>query len=244
MQEQKFVELYSSGKTVKEACDEIGIPTWKGYELKQKLGIHLDRWQRIGMPKFFAKKTEEIIFGTILGDGSLERPGKCKYRKLAIPHSPKQKEYLLWFQEKLNELHSSINSSGDKWGTLKLQTPPHPRFDEMYEICYPGGKKRITQKWLDQLTPLSLAVWYMDDGGTQKGAYGCKIATCSFSDVGLDLLCDHLREKWDLRPKVRKLESDNNYPRLRFNSENANRLKDLIFKHVIPSMKYKFEWGQ
>ncbi len=243
MQEIEFETLYRSGQTVKEACLELGIPVWRGYELKKKLALHLERWERLGLPRTFSTRTEEIILGTLLGDGCLNKEGHCKYAKLRVFHSPKQEIYIHWLRNQLQELQpSDVHPNGDEWGTLRFYTPPHPRLTEMFELCYPGGIKTITVDWLRKLSPLSLAVWYMDDGGTQKGAYGCKIATCAFSEDELQLVCEYLAKQWDIRPTVRKLESDNNYPRLIFNSKAAKSLRELIVEHVIPEMMYKFDW--
>lgn len=187
MQDQIFINAYLAGQTVKQASLTIGIPIWKGYELKKKYGLNTERWQKAGMPSIFSSRVREIIFGTLLGDGCLAIAGNCKYHKLSISHCPKQKTYLEWLRQELLELQpSEIAPNSDRWGTLRLYTPPHPELSKIHSKCYPNNKKRITSDWLSELSPVSLAVWYMDDGGTQTGMYGCRIATCSFETTGLE----------------------------------------------------------
>ena len=41
---------------------------------------------------------------------------------------------------------------------------PLAELAELREAVYIGGKKVLSDDYLKQLTPLSLAVWYMDDG--------------------------------------------------------------------------------
>lgn len=233
--ENDFKGIYNSGKTVKETTFLLGIPEWKGYELKQKLKINTDRWQKVGMPPVFSKNIREVIFGTLLGDASLCLAGNCKYRKLQICHCPKQKDYLIWFCDKLKEIKiSKITETRDKWGTLSIYTPPHPEFNSIYKICYPSGIKQITHEWLKELTPLSIAIWFMDDGGSQ---YFYKIATCSFSMKSCTMIKNHFKSKWGIETKI----SNNDYPRLSFDKNNTNKLKELIKPYIIPAMQYKLE---
>ena len=41
---------------------------------------------------------------------------------------------------------------------------PLPEFAELREAVYFSGKKVFNDDYLKALTPLSLAIWYMDDG--------------------------------------------------------------------------------
>jgi len=233
--EHNFSILYCGGKTVKETSFQIGIPEWKGYELKRKLNLHVERWQRVGMSSTFSIRTKQILFGTLLGDASLCNAGNCKYKKLEINHSPKQIEYLEWLKNELSELKpSKISDTKDRWGTLGFYTPPHPQFDEIYKICYPN-KKQITKEWLAELSPLSIAVWFMDDGGSQDC---CNIATCNFSLESCEMIKGFMAEKWDIKPIIRNTD----YPRLSFNKTNSVKLKELIQDYIIPSMQYKLKF--
>ena len=49
---------------------------------------------------------------------------------------------------------------------------PLPELAELREAVYVDGKKVFSHDYLKQLTPLSLAVWYMDDGGFTLRAKG------------------------------------------------------------------------
>lgn len=234
-----FADLYNNGLTIEQACKKINLPAWLGYCLKEAIGLHQEQWQRMGLPLRFSEKTIAILYGTLLGDGSIHHSGNCKYYKFCVTHCSKQLSYLEWLKKELAELKpSDIHLSGDAWGSHRFSTPPHPHFDNMHNIFYSSGKKQITSDILSCLTPLSLAIWYMDDGGTQQKAYGCKIATCAFSISECKLICDYLKAKWDIESEVRNYD----YPRIFFKSRGANKLRDLIEAYVIPSMRYKLQW--
>jgi hypothetical protein len=50
-----------------------------------------------------SKKQREILIGTILGDGYLQKTGKRNAR-LKLEHSEKQKDYIFWKYEELKNL--------------------------------------------------------------------------------------------------------------------------------------------
>ena len=37
-------------------------------------------------------------------------------------------------------------------------------YEKFYNSLYKNGIKSVTQEWLDKITPLGLAIWFMDDG--------------------------------------------------------------------------------
>jgi recombination protein RecA len=56
-------------------------------------------------------------------------------------------------------------------------TSPPARARELREAVYSGdGKKHLSEEYLKALTPLALAVWYMDDGSSRSGRRACPAA--------------------------------------------------------------------
>src|SRR3989344_2779400 len=101
-----------------------------------------------------SKNVRDIILGSLLGDGSL-----------AI----KQKEYFFWKVEMLKEICGEScywlqgsEKKPDGWGTAKyrFQSKALSSLTEIYNLTHKrvsGTKVRVTRKWLNQLSPLSLA---------------------------------------------------------------------------------------
>ena len=79
-------------------------------------------------------------------------------------HGAKQAAYLGWKTSLLGNIpHTrTVNTKGAVFADFT----PLPELGELREAVYFGdGKKHLSWDYLKSLTPLALAVWYMDDGG-------------------------------------------------------------------------------
>ena len=65
--------------------------------------------------------------------------------------------------------------------SYSFSTINHPELTAMHALCYPGGRKRLSRDWLEGLTPLSLAVWYLDDGSLNRRYGTIVLCTNCFS---------------------------------------------------------------
>jgi len=105
---------------------------------------------------------QQVILGCILGDGYMR---KKTHAHLQITHSIKQKEYVNWKYRILKNLVSGqplrYRGNGKRVG-YRFYTRNLPILSKYYKKFYIGGKKIIPK--IINLTSLSLAVWYMDDG--------------------------------------------------------------------------------
>lgn len=117
--------------------------------------------------KFCNSIQKQVLFGTLLGDASISFTSGIN-----ISHSEKQIEYI----EKLKHLFSKFPILNDQqisgFGSnmfririsLRKQGFSVDTMKEILEFCKHDKKKKITLDWLNEITPLSLAIWYMDDG--------------------------------------------------------------------------------
>ena len=60
---------------------------------------------------------------------------------------------------------STVCRSTNAKGAVFHDVQPLPELAELRQAVYVGGKKVLSDDYLKALTPLSLAIWYMDDGG-------------------------------------------------------------------------------
>lgn len=120
----------------------------------------------------FNKEQKSILIGTILGDAYLQKTGKRNAR-LRFEHGNKQRDYLLWkiskfpklFHGKPKYLERKHPVSKKVYKYWRHQSNSTPELGKWRIIFYREGKKHIPEKLEDFLKdPLSLAVWYMDDG--------------------------------------------------------------------------------
>ncbi|OGE82877.1 MAG: hypothetical protein A3B10_02590 [Candidatus Doudnabacteria bacterium RIFCSPLOWO2_01_FULL_44_21] len=194
-----------------------------------------------------------IILGAILGDGSLKIQNEYSNANLQIRHSETQKEYLLWKAERLSEISGdkSISvqkadgfSKNKKWRFFSKRTPA---LTEIHRLTHKHNKLCIKRKWLNQMTPLSLAVWWCDDGsligyGGRKGVF----CTDGFDESSVRILAHYLKVVWNIRvivaPVGRKRDGkQEQYWRIWIRSqEELKKFLRIIIPYIpVPSMLYK-----
>jgi hypothetical protein len=152
-------------------------------------------------------RCKAIIMGSILGDGSLKLHSRYRNARFSFRHSISQKEYFFWKVGELKEISAERDvwqqQDKDAWGKDKLryQSAALPSLTELYHLTHPHGKFRIRRKWLNRLTPLSLCVWWLDDGSLLNGRQGV-LCTDGFSYDELLLIVRYFRTVWGLSPRI------------------------------------------
>ena len=177
---------------------------------------------------------KSFLIGTLLGDGYIRQVKGRRNAFLEINHSITQREYVEWKYKILKNL----TRSGPKYRkgngsriAYRFFTKQHPEFTKMMDLFYRDKKKCIPDLVLD---PISLAVWFMDDG-----------SRCSKDDVYLNTQQFSKDDQYKLLKFLKKiglsgtLNKDKKYYRIRFTSSCIPKLFGIIEKHIIPSMKYK-----
>lgn len=195
----------------------------------------------------FSQRQKEIVFGTLLGDGYL-RPTNgnsknCSYA-LSCCHGEKQLEYLKW---KFSEFSNFVTTRDFKINTRQFKgnaptyafsTVSHPFLNEAHAICYwNNGKKDISQQWLEQLTPLSIAVWYMDDGSLNKRYHTIVLCTNSFSHTGQLLAIDYFQMRYGINAVLEPRRNQQTV--IRINASQSRKFIDLVAPHIPDCMSYK-----
>lgn len=200
---------------------------------------------------------KSILLGSVLGDGSLKINSGYKNARFSFRHSIKQKEYFMWKRDQL----SCISGAKDMWEQLpsitttdwqshklRYQSRALPALTHLYYLTHKGGNRgnvRIWRKWLNMMNPLSLAIWWCDDGslvgGTKQGVF----CTDGFTEEDVKVLDRYMKIVWSINTSVHsvgKIKKDGT-PRYRLWIRSPNELKKF-FKIIIPyipvsSMLYK-----
>lgn len=189
----------------------------------------------------------DVLIGTILGDAYIEQyPNDAR---ISIMHSLKQKEFVLW---KYNELKRYVKMSpnqseyfdpryGKKYFWYRFQTRRFPEFKKLSDLFY-RGRKKIIPLAIDRLLthPLSLAVWYMDDGGRRKDCHGMFLNSLSYSRNEQAILQKCLLKNFGINSRVHWVTDGY---RLYIPTESALKFTQLIAPHMIPSMIYKLPYN-
>lgn len=191
------------------------------------------------------KHEEAAVIGMILGDGYLQKTGR-KNARLRLEHSAKQKAYLLWkaallprfFQGKptvLTRIHPITKQS---YHYVRHQSSSSPELGKLRSIFYPEGKKHIPQS-LERLmsSPLTLAIWHMDDGYYDQKDNDIYLYLGRVSEKEAKIASDAIKKKFDLENSItdKKVKGFVLY----FSPRVAQRFSQLIKKYILPEMAYK-----
>ena len=188
---------------------------------------------------FLTPTQEQMLIGTLLGDGCLLN-NRYKGYRLAITQGSRQKDYLYWKYENFREWFISqpkYQSVTDSW---RARTISHPVFNEFHKLFYRFNKKRVPININKLLVhPLSLAVWYMDDGGVMRDGdikRGMILNTQQFSISELKRLQSTLVNNFSI-PTTRQW--NNSGYRLYVGRKHCNHFSFLIKDYIHPTLFYK-----
>ncbi len=182
----------------------------------------------------------EVLIGSILGDGHLELNWSKTNVKLKLCHSQKQQEYIAWKYEIFRDWVLNGLKTYEKTRSILFKTISHPEFTRLWGIFYKKGRKIIPKGIRRFLSPVSLAIWFMDDGNIIRRngkVYGFHLNTQSFSLSENKLLAKALKDLYGIQVL---LERNHGKYRLRIMQKKSRAiLVKCIQKYVIKSMKYK-----
>ena len=191
----------------------------------------------------------QVILGAVMGDGNLSpnHRGRTGVR-FRMGHGARQTAYLDWKTSLLANISHSRTTNAK--GAVFADFTPLPELDEVRQVVYFGdGKKHITWDYLKALTPLALAVWYMDDGsftvrskGVQERAKGgsgrIEICVEAMSPGSRERLVDYLRDTHGLDVKL-TLRGARKISVLQFTTAASEKFQRLIAPYVPEPMEYK-----
>jgi hypothetical protein len=172
---------------------------------------------------------KEMIIGCLLGDGTLSRSGQ--HYRLRIEHSSKDSEYVEWKYTLLRRLCVSKIQYIPTHFSLRFGTVGHPEITRLREIWYQPSKQLPTDL---VLTPLMVAIWFMDDG--TKHGETVDFSVHSFSENSLCLLIEQLRGMYNILTTV---NSDSKGNRLYVRKASYSYFKTLTKPYIIGCMKRK-----
>ncbi len=191
-----------------------------------------------------SQEQHDLIIGSTMGDANIRNRGKnCLFR---VGHSRKQKKYLEWKYNILNEfIFREYNLSIRKFENYKVETFNfetfcHPIFNFYYKLFYKKNNKKITKTILNQLNERSLAIWICDDGSYCNKQGNITLCTNSFSLEEHKLIKNYFNKKWKLDPTIGF--RDKKYYYLRFKKDDSIKLISII-KNFIPVKEMLYKTG-
>ncbi len=181
----------------------------------------------------------EVIRGSLLGDGCLSKAKKNSLGvRFRLGHDLKQKQYLEWKASLFKNIPHSI-SNYEK--SIKFDLMPLFELYPLRKEMYKGKYKFLSADFLSKLTPLSLAIWYMDDAHLDirdSAQTKARIVICieKIQPESRVQLQNLLENRYDIQTIIRK---QGGKTILSFDQKNTNKFLSLIKNFILFSMDYK-----
>ena len=185
-----------------------------------------------------------IITGLLLGDGHLETQDGGRTYRLKVEHGSEQSDYVQWlFWELRNWIpaekpYIKIRKNGVR--NVGFTTYSHGALRFYGHQFYQDKKKRMPKIITRMIEPISIAVWFMDDGSLKSERHRTYIIhALGFSKTDLTLVQQALQKKFSIETRVHRQKEV--YWRLYVMSKSAHRFETLIrdYSTPIPSMRKK-----
>lgn len=190
-----------------------------------------------------SRRQRDVLVGTLLGDGCLELNGQNV--RLKIDHSPIQKQLTDWIFGEFEEFclkkpytQSQYDVRTQKfYHHYRFSTVSNSIFNQFYRQFYPLKRKVVPNNIRNLLTnPLSLAVWYMDDGFCCLDCNSLYLCTSTFTNQEQLLLIETLKMNFNLDARVHYAAGN---ARIYIPSSSAKTFCNLVKDFVLPDLSYK-----
>ena len=189
----------------------------------------------------------QVILGGLMGDGALSPTRSDNGARYRWGHGPTQVDYGDWKASLFANL--GVSRSTNARGPVFHDMQPLVELAELRQAVYIAGHKVLSEDYLKQLTPLSLAVWYMDDAGfvlrskglqkrTVGGSGRAEICVQAMSPDSRVRLRSYLADTWGIEARLTE-RGARRQAVLRFPTAETAKLHALIAPFVHPSMDYK-----
>lgn len=191
-----------------------------------------------------------MIIGSTLGDSHLEKRKNGIGTRVIFEQSNRNVEYLMWFHAYFSsrgycsstkpKLKKRIKQEGKVYYQYRISSYTFSSFNWIHEMFYKlvDGKniKFVPLNIEEYLTPLALAIWFMDDGSS-KGK-GASIATNCFTLEEVNFLCKVLKSKYNIIAKSNKSGKDKGHI-IYIHSNSMKLFTSIVKPYLLPSLYYK-----
>ena len=141
---------------------------------------------------------KQVLLGMVIGDGCLILRGDTA--SIWFSHKRDHLEYVEWKHTLLGEISSNYRRdflSGYGSSIIQTKTTGNYFVKKYLESFILDNGNRVIPSWVSQeLTPISLAIWYMDDGSLshwEGQEDGVNFAVCSESNEDCEVLLKGLK---------------------------------------------------
>jgi recombination protein RecA len=191
----------------------------------------------------------QVVLGSLLGDGNLSPNRRDRHGvRFRLGQGAKQAPYLDWKVSLLGNIPCSRRT--DPRGAVFADFQALPELGELQRAVYFGdGKKTISEDYLKALTPLALAIWFMDDGTFTNRSKGLQARTAggsgrvqfcveALTPGSRDRLVAYLQDIHGLDVSWRRVGATKKAA-LTFKTAASVKFLEMVAPYVHPAMYYK-----
>lgn len=195
--------------------------------------------------EFLSEEQKMVVLGAVLGDGNIRRKnGKSFASYLRFEHCKEQENYCRWKAGLLGDVVTTrvLNRKRcDKCiQTVLSETMAIAEIGDIFdEVYFHGGKKGVNKLILSKLSPLAIAIWYMDDGSLNVrkrwGNSRCSLAIHGFNSSERTEIKDFFISMG--------MECELYGGCLMFSVDGSMWFQEMICKYIPECMQYKLADG-
>jgi recombination protein RecA len=210
--------------------------------------------ERVETMNLNRNERKSAIIGMIIGDGCLSKHNGRKGNKVGnayfqMTHCANQYEYMLWKKAILDEVSKCTIWENNKktedktYKGYRLYSRTNPLYTKLHSRFYLYGKKSVDEYLVKMITPLALAIMYMDDGcigkNKETGKETFYLCLDNFDYANLLLIKKSLKIKFELEWNINR--TSYKFYQLRLLNKHNQKFVDIISQYVkqVPCMYYK-----
>lgn len=208
---------------------------------------------------FLPPEVESVLRGSLLGDATVSfgyrtSSGSLRASRVVFIQGSAQRFYLEEKHRIFGECSKAINFKHHDDSTFgsrdvgRFSLVSCREIDAVIESLYCGGRKKmVSRSYLNSLTPISLAVWYMDDGSFGKyskgGDYGsCYLHTQGFTLEENECIVSYFKEVWNVCFKIKFDPRCKKYF-LKAGFSDSERFLQIVSPYILREFQYKVGFG-
>lgn len=185
---------------------------------------------------------EQVLLGKMLGDAYLYQ--STNVASVCWGHCEKDEEYLEWSARAVGNLDYGVRdkrTSGYGTQMIRTRTTGTAWIKEKFGSFIQDGRKTVPSWVANELTPIAMAFWYMDDGSLGHGTDGSEdkanFAVCAFTEKECSVLQSGLM-KYGIKSEFFKSDPKK-YSRLTLRALDAEKFFLLVAPYIPPCMQRK-----
>lgn len=193
--------------------------------------------QQMCAKRLLTPRQAEILTGLLLGDGHLETQNFGRTYRLKVEHSAVQEDYVYWLFAEFKDLcdqskpYRRIRKDGRV--SVGFSTRSSSLMNTYAQHFYVARKKRIPPCIRTLLSPIGLAVWFMDDGSRKSLRHKTyNIHTLGYTHADLQIAQEALMYMFGVRTALHRQRNDS--WRIYIGAHSAKCFEQIIYPYVLP----------